>query len=131
MSLDPITGILNIIDDVVQGVSGDQKEKLAIQLQALLSQTQLNVAQANIDAAEVANPRATLLQDWRDVVGWVCAASFAWTFVLQPICLFVASATGHAITVPSFDTASMSTILMGMLGLGGMRSFENSGIKKK
>jgi hypothetical protein len=58
------------------------------------------------------------------MVGWVCAVALAYHFILQPIMVFAISIYGLAVTLPEFDMGSLMTILMGMLGLGGLRTFE-------
>ena len=53
------------------------------------------------------------------------ASAFAYHFVLQPFIVFVVAAAGIAIPeLPSFDMGSLMTVMMGMLGLGGLRSYE-------
>jgi uncharacterized membrane protein (DUF485 family) len=61
---------------------------------------------------------------WRPAVGWTCAAAFAVQFVGAPIVQAVAAALGHPVTVPPMDMEYLMTVLMGMLGLGGLRTFE-------
>ena len=62
---------------------------------------------------------------WRPAVGWVCVAGFAINFLVSPL------AAPFGIVIPQADTATMLPVLMGMLGLGSMRSFEKSkGISK-
>lgn len=77
--------------------------------------------EVNIEEAKSTN---LFVSGWRPCLGWVCAAAFTWTYVLQPIVVFVLQATGHPIDLPKIEFGEMSAILMGMLGLGGMRSFE-------
>ncbi|MES2346300.1 MAG: hypothetical protein V4641_01895, partial [Pseudomonadota bacterium] len=53
-----------------------------------------------------------------------CGAAFAYKFVLAPAGAFAMAAAGHPINLPVLDFTEMSTILLGMLGLGGMRTVE-------
>jgi hypothetical protein len=69
---------------------------------------------------------------WRPLIGWTCGTAFAYHFVLYSLCLmFVMTYLGQPIPdLPEFDMASLMTVLMGMLGLGGLRTFEKArGIK--
>ena len=68
--------------------------------------------------------RSVFVAGWRPFIGWVCGLSFAWHFVVSPIVLFAAEFYGKSIPVPVFDMNSLMTVLMGMLGLGGMRTYE-------
>jgi hypothetical protein len=80
-------------------------------------------AQDAVNAEEAKNPNL-FIAGWRPFLGWVCGASFAWVFVVQPIASFVLNAVGHPMTLPTLDLSQMSTVLMGMLGLSGMRTYE-------
>lgn len=57
-------------------------------------------------------------------VTWVCGAAFAFKFILGPAAVVAMAMVGHAITLPEFDFTEMSTILLAMLGLGGLRTVE-------
>jgi hypothetical protein len=69
---------------------------------------------------------------WRPFIGWVCGSAFAYHFVLQPVIVFVVLAVGVDLPpLPEFDMTSLMTVLMGMLGLGGLRTYEKKqGIAK-
>jgi len=75
----------------------------------------------NLEEAKSGNPFAA---NWRPFVGWICGIAFAYHFVLQPLLAFCLAAFGHDVKLPVFDMDALFTVLMGMLGLGGMRSFE-------
>jgi len=55
---------------------------------------------------------------WRPLVGWICALSLAINFMIAPIC------AGFGITIPQADMSIMMPLLLGMLGIGGLRSFD-------
>ena len=65
---------------------------------------------------------------WRPFVGWTCGFALCYHFVLQPFLMFVLFSIGKPMELPVFDMSTLTTVLFGMLGLGGMRSFEK--IKK-
>lgn len=125
--MDPITAGIDLITSIVSRVWPDktdqEKAQLAAALQADNNLTQLLSKQADIDAAEAGSSNL-FVSGWRPFVGWVCASAFAWQFVCVPILLFIGSAVGHPIDMPKFDMSTMTTVLMGMLGLGGMRTLE-------
>jgi len=58
------------------------------------------------------------------MVGWICAVALGYHFILSPILATILALSGYTITLPEFEFAQLSTILMGMLGLGGLRTFE-------
>ena len=82
-----------------------------------------NLAQIDVNKAE-ASHKSLFVAGWRPFVGWVCAGALAYHFILQPILVFAISVYGVSITLPEFDMGSLMTILMGMLGLGGLRTLE-------
>ena len=59
---------------------------------------------------------------WRPLVGWICAMSLGINFMVAPIC------SGFGITIPQADMSVMMPLLLGMLGIGGLRSLDK--IKK-
>ena len=61
---------------------------------------------------------------WRPFVGWTCGVALAYHFVISPILGFVLVLAGVQISMPTFEFSQLSTILIGMLGLGGLRSYE-------
>jgi hypothetical protein len=87
---------------------------------------------------ERANAKLKVLEGWRPFIGWVCGAAFAYSFLIQPFFAFISWAafaySGEELplsTLPVLDLAMMMPVLMGMLGLGGLRTFEkHSGVNK-
>lgn len=79
--------------------------------------------QAVVDAAEATNT-STFVSGWRPFVGWVCGSAFAWTYLGQPVGLFLAACVGKTLTLPALDISSMMPVLLGMLGLGALRSYD-------
>ena len=59
---------------------------------------------------------------WRPLVGWICAVSLGINFLVAPIC------AGFGINIPQADMSVMMPLLLGMLGIGGLRSLDK--IKK-
>ena len=85
--------------------------------EAMLAQIEVNKAEAESGSV--------FKGGWRPFIGWVCGAAFAYHFVLQPLILFGVTVAGVQIPeLPTFDMTSLMTVMMGMLGLGGLRSYE-------
>ena len=85
---------------------------------------QAMLAQIEVNKAEAASG-SVFKGGWRPFIGWVCGVAFAYHFVIQPFIVFVVAAAGITIPdLPSFDMGSLMTVMMGMLGLGGLRSYE-------
>lgn len=127
MALDPLTAVLNIADTVVSRVFPDPTQAATAKLELIKLQqsgelTQI-VGQMDINKAEAGNA-SVFVSGWRPFIGWTCGAAFAYKFVLAPAVAFGLTALGHPIELPVLDFTEMSTVLLGMLGLGGMRSLE-------
>lgn len=93
-------------------------------LEALARESGLLEAQAKINLVEAGSDK-TFVAGARPFLMWVCGAAFAYTYVLQPFAVFCyAAATGQTLSLPELNISGMMPVLLGMLGLGGMRSFE-------
>lgn len=90
-------------------------------LKSLDDQFNLNIEQIKVNAAEAAKPGMT----FRDGAGWVCVVGFAISFLKSPI-EWACSLAGHAVTLPSVDTSTLTTMLFALLGIGGMHLYENT-----
>lgn len=124
----PVSGLLDkVIEDK------DQKAKLAHEIATMSDKhaQELALAQIGVNAAEAASG-SLFKGGWRPCVGWVCAIAFFYHFVGQPIIIFIVALTGAEIPeLPEFDMATLLTVLGGMLGIGGLRTYEKKqGITK-
>lgn len=89
--------------------------QLDAELQASLAQIKVN----EVEAAS-SNP---FVAGWRPAAGWVCVVGLCYTFLLQPMISFFAVMYGKP-AAPQIDTMDLMLLLGGMLGFGGMRSWE-------
>lgn len=80
-------------------------------------------AQLAVNQVE-AGSTSIFVSGWRPFVGWVCGFAFAYKFIVEPILIFWFAVQGKVVTLPPFDFSVMITVLMGLLGLGAMRSYE-------
>lgn len=124
----PVTGLLDkVIEDK------DQKAKLAHEIATMSEKhaQELAKGQLEINLAE-AKSGSLFKGGWRPFIGWVCGFAFAYHFIFQPLIVFGVTAAGVVIPpLPEFDMGSLMTVMMGMLGLGGLRTFEKQkGIAK-
>jgi len=82
-------------------------------------------AQLEINNTE-AKHSSLFVSGWRPAVGWTCCLGMAANFLLIPMTNFVLALASSEITIPLIELETMLPVLLGMLGLGGMRSFEKS-----
>ena len=104
----------------------DQKAKLAHELATMADKMahEQNLAQIAVNKEEAASG-SIFKGGWRPFIGWVCGIAFFYHFVLNPIILFVIAIIGIEIpTLPEFQMNTLLTVLGGMLGIGGLRTYE-------
>ena len=103
-----------------------EKLKLAHEIATLTEKQAHSIAMAQIDVNKVEAASNSIFKGgWRPFIGWVCGTAFAYHFVLQPLLIFVMTYLGYPVPeLPEFDMASLMTVLGGLLGLGGLRTFE-------
>lgn len=96
----------------------------AFQLQetALSGQIQAVLAQIQVDAVEAAS-KSTWVAGWRPFIGWICGSGLAVPPLMWAIqcCVLL---WHHTYVLPPFNGEELGTILLGLLGLGGMRTYE-------
>jgi len=116
----PVTGLLDkFIEDK------DQKAKLAHEVATMAQRhaQELAKAQLEVNKAE-AQHKSIFVSGWRPAVGWCCVFGMMGNFMVIPFANFVLALLEIDVSVPLIDTATMMPVLMGMLGLGAMRSVE-------
>ena len=104
----------------------DTKNKLAHELATMAERHAQELAKSPIEVNKAeAQSRHWFVASWRPIIGWTCAIALMWHFVLSQFILFFATMFGFSLpALPEFDMGSLMTVLMGMLGLGGLRTFE-------
>ena len=119
--ISPVVGLLErFIPDATE------RQKLAHEIATLAEKQAHAIAMAQIEVNKVeAASNSIFKSGWRPAIGWVCGFAFAYHFVLQPLLVFILTYAGHPVPeLPEFDMASLMTVLGGLLGLGGLRTFE-------
>jgi hypothetical protein len=111
----PVTGLLDkFVEDK------DQKNALAHEI-ATLAQKQAHesaMGQLEVNKVEAAH-KSLFVAGWRPFVGWVAGIGLAYNVIIAQI-------LGIWFTVPEVDPSLLTPVLMGMLGMGAMRSYEKS-----
>jgi len=104
----------------------DQKAQLAHDLATMAEKHAHELARGQLEVNKAeASSRNIFVAGWRPFVGWTCGIALFWHFVGLPVTLFFVSWFGVEIpALPEFDMQTLMTVLMGMLGLGGLRTFE-------
>jgi hypothetical protein len=123
----PVTGLLDkFIEDK------DQKAALAHEVATMAENHALEIAkgQMAINKVEAANSNL-MVSGWRPFIGWTCGLGMFGNFITIPFSNFVLALLGIDIVIPLVPLETMMPVLMGMLGLGAMRTYEKkSGVSK-
>tara|TARA_R110000824_G_scaffold241002_1_gene429675 strand:+ start:1806 stop:2210 length:405 start_codon:yes stop_codon:yes gene_type:complete len=127
-SILPVAG--EVIDRLVPDKNGAAKAKQELEKALVDAEVAGLLGQIEINKTEAAS-RSVFVAGWRPFIGWSCGAAMAYSYVAQPILAFGLAQAGYLIELPRVELGEMMPVLLGMLGLGGMRSFEKlKGISK-
>ena len=118
----PVAGLLDkFIPDA------DEKMKIAAELSTMAERHAQELAKGQLEVNKVeAASKSMFVAGWRPAVGWVCVLGMAMNFIIVPLGNFGLSVADIEVVIPMIDTSQMMPVLMGMLGLGAMRSYEKT-----
>ena len=118
--LEPLIGLIPN-----KNARAEAREKAEAQI--VTAMTGLVQGQLDINKEE-AKHASLFVAGWRPAVGWICGIALGWNFVVHPMLLWVAFILPDIpidlSTAPQLDTGELMTVLLGMLGLGGLRTYE-------
>lgn len=116
-----------IIDKVVDRIPDPNERARAkedMERQLANAVTNANLAQAKINEVEAAHP-SKFVAGWRPFIGWVCGVSIAWSFMVQPVVSWAITVFGDSgATLPAIEMGGLYQLVLAMLGMGGLRTFE-------
>jgi len=121
-----ISPVTDIIGEVV--VDKDKAREIQLEIEKLADKADERlhdqiIAQTEINKEE-AKSSHLFVAGWRPFVGWTSGVGLGYATIIEPMMRFFASVNGYTGQFPEFDTGLLITILGGMLGLAGMRTFE-------
>ncbi len=119
--------ILEPLINLIPNKNDRAKAREQAEAQIVTAMTGLVQGQLEINKVE-AKHASLFVAGWRPAVGWICGISLAWNFIIHPILLWVSFLLPETAidlsTAPQLDTGELMTVLLGMLGLGGLRTYE-------
>ena len=116
----PVSGLLDkFIEDK------DQKNALAHEIATLATKQahEASMGQLEVNKTEAAH-QSVFVSGWRPFIGWTCGLGMFGNFITIPFSNFILALLSYDIVIPLVPLETMMPVLMGMLGLGGLRSFE-------
>jgi len=117
-----VGAVANLATAVIGRLWPDKSESERAQMAAALT-----IVQGQLDAnrAEAASPSA-FTSGWRPAIGWVCGAALGMQYIARPLVAWVGIVTGHPLPeLPGIDD-NLWELMLGLLGLGGLRTFEKT-----
>ena len=123
MNLNPIGGI---VDGLAKGLdelftSDEEREAAKLKLATLMQQPHILQAVANIEGAK---HRSVFVAGWRPAIGWVAALGLGYQFLILPFAGLINAYLKLPAELPQLQAEQLMTLVLSLLGLGGMRTFE-------
>ena len=110
--------VTNILDKVIE--DKDKRNAIAFELATMADKHAQELAKGQLEVNKVeAGHKSLFVSGWRPAIGWICGLSLLYSTILSPI-------LGIWFTVPPVDSSLLTTVLMGMLGLGAKRTVEKT-----
>lgn len=118
-------GIGSLAKDVRSAITGEisPEKKAEIEQKLLELEFAAQKAQSDINLEEAKNPNL-FVSGWRPSIGWVCSFALAYTFIGYSLIEWGLKIAGSTIQPPVLRTDYLFELVMAMLGMGGLRTFE-------
>ena len=123
MKLDPIgsivAGLAGGLDDLF--TSDEERDAAKLKLATLMQQPHMLQAVANIEGAK---HRSIFVAGWRPAIGWVAALGLGYQFLILPFAGLINAYAQLPAELPNLAGEQLMTLVLSLLGLGGMHTFE-------
>lgn len=106
----------NVVNKIWPDKTEEEKQQLAAAVMVVQGQIDINKEEAKSDSIFVAG--------WRPFIGWVCGSACAWNWIGLPMAKAGLLIAGVTLSISPADLSEMLPVLMGMLGLGALRTAE-------
>lgn len=123
-----IPGVLELVKRFFPDDPDKQQE---FQMELLKQMNSINTAQLEVNKEE-AKHSSIFVAGWRPFIGWICGSALAFNWLLLPLLINISTYIGKPIVLNSLDTNEIIGLVMGILGMGGLRTFEKiKGVARK
>ena len=125
-----IPAVTSLLDKLIPDPQAQADAKIKLlemaqkgELAALDAEMRLALGQLEVNKVEAGTD--LFRGGWRPFSGWVCGCGLAYTFIIRPTLPWIVSVCGGDVPpMPNIDTDTLMVLLTGMLGLGGLRTYE-------
>ena len=111
-----IPSVAGVLDKVI--ADKDLKAKLAHEIATMAEKNSQQIVLAQLEILKSDAQGNWFQASWRPLIGWIAGISLGINYMIAPI------AQGFGYVIPQADMSVMMPLLLGMLGIGGMRSFD-------
>lgn len=129
-----LLSLIPVFSQLLDKILPDKGAADAAKLEMIKLAQQGDLAQINADVAIATAQSETnkieagstrlFVAGWRPFVGWICGFAVGFKFIGGPALFMIAQAFGHPVELPVIETSELWPLLLGMLGLGGLRTVE-------
>ncbi len=123
------SGIGTLAKDIRTAITGKEPidatkaAELALKVQELEAAVINAQAQINLEEAK---HQSLFVSGWRPAIGWICGIALFYNYIFMPLFAYCAVWIGNAPAMPALESGELMTLLLGMLGLGGLRTLEKT-----
>jgi hypothetical protein len=112
-----------LLDKVIPDKNAREKAHAELFRAAQDQEFQLSLAQIEVNKVEAQHSN-WFIAGWRPAVGWTCVVGLIYNFILYPLLLWFVAVTGASIQPPPMFSDNLMELVLGMLGLGALRTYE-------
>jgi hypothetical protein len=112
-----------LIDRLIPDRAAAEKAKAEMEAELIRASNEAALAQVDVNKIE-AGHSSVFVAGWRPSIGWVCAAGLAWAFVVAPVASWALLVMGVKAELPAIEFDHLFELVLAMLGIGGLRTFE-------
>jgi hypothetical protein len=112
-----------LVDRLIPDRAAAEKAKAEMEAELIRAGNEAALAQVEVNKIE-AGHSSVFVAGWRPSIGWVCAAGLAWAFVVAPVASWALMVLGIRAELPAIQFDHLFELVLAMLGIGGLRTFE-------
>ena len=120
-----IEKLIKPVGDILDKFVADKDLKLKLSHELEKEIVSLNRAQLELNKVEAAHENV-FVSGWRPFIGWACGVALVYHFLIEPIIQYILIISGSDFKTPEFDFSQLSTIVMAMLGMSSLRTYEKT-----
>lgn len=118
-----IPALGTLVDRLIPDRAAAERAKADMEAALIKASNEAALAQVEVNKIE-AGHGSVFVAGWRPFIGWVCGAALAWAFIVGPVLSWSLAVLGIRESLPPIMTDNLFELVLAMLGLGGLRTFE-------